>query len=74
MKILVIGGTWFLGKAIAESALSRGWTVTTFNRGRSGADVPGVEAVHGDRTVHEGLVKLAQFGPKGWQRWRARRW
>ncbi|MEU1598567.1 NAD-dependent epimerase/dehydratase family protein [Streptomyces sp. NPDC005708] len=63
MRILVIGGTWFLGKAIAERALSRRWVVTTFNRGRSGADVPGVEAVHGDRTVHEDLVKLAQFGP-----------
>ncbi|MEU6323195.1 NAD-dependent epimerase/dehydratase family protein [Streptomyces sp. NPDC047009] len=63
MRILVIGGTWFLGKAIAESALSRRWAVTTFNRGRSGADVPGVEALHGDRTVHEDLVKLAQFGP-----------
>ncbi|MFI7136564.1 NAD-dependent epimerase/dehydratase family protein [Streptomyces massasporeus] len=63
MRILVIGGTWFLGKAIAESALSRGWAVTTFNRGRSGPDVPGVEAVHGDRTVREDLLKLAQRGP-----------
>lgn len=63
MKILVIGGTWFLGKAIAEGALARGWTVTTFNRGRSGSDVPGVEAVHGDRTVREDLLKLAQRGP-----------
>jgi nucleoside-diphosphate-sugar epimerase len=39
MRILVIGGTWFLGKAIVEDALSRGWDVTTFNRGRSGADM-----------------------------------
>jgi nucleoside-diphosphate-sugar epimerase len=63
MRILVIGGTWFLGKAIAESALSRGWDVTTFNRGRSGPDVPGVQPVHGDRTVREDLQKLAQRGP-----------
>ncbi|MFG2322894.1 NAD-dependent epimerase/dehydratase family protein [Streptomyces sp. NPDC048568] len=63
MRILVMGGTWFLGKAIAEAALAREWDVTTFNRGRSGVDVPGVEAVHGDRTVQEDLRKLAQRGP-----------
>ncbi|MGI3198722.1 NAD-dependent epimerase/dehydratase family protein [Streptomyces sp. GLT-R25] len=63
MRILVIGGTWFLGKAIAESALSREWDVTTFNRGRSGPDVPGVQPVHGDRTVREDLHKLARRGP-----------
>ncbi|WP_409239763.1 NAD-dependent epimerase/dehydratase family protein [Streptomyces sp. PA5.6] len=63
MRILVMGGTWFLGKAIVEGALSQGWEVTTFNRGRSGADAPGVEAVHGDRTVREDLLKLAQSGP-----------
>lgn len=63
MRILVIGGTWFLGKAIATSALSRGWDVTTFNRGRSGPDVVGVEPVHGDRTVQEDLQKLVQRGP-----------
>lgn len=63
MKILVIGGTWFLGKQIAEDALARGWEVTTFNRGRSGADVPGVVPVHGDRTVEEDLQRLAGQGP-----------
>lgn len=63
MRILVIGGTWFLGKAIVEDALSRGWDVTTFNRGRSGTDVPGVQPVHGDRTVREDLQKLVQRGP-----------
>ena len=63
MRILVMGGTWFLGKAVVESALSRRWTVTTFNRGRSGRDVAGVEVVHGDRMVHEDLLKLAQHGP-----------
>lgn len=58
-----MGGTWFLGKAVVESALSRGWVVTTFNRGRSGRDVPGIEVVHGDRTVRDDLLKLAQHGP-----------
>lgn len=45
-----MGGTGFLGKSIVDEALHRGWDVTTFNRGRSGRDVPGVRAVHGDRT------------------------
>ncbi|MFD7712124.1 NAD-dependent epimerase/dehydratase family protein [Streptomyces sp. NPDC059786] len=62
MRILVMGGTWFLGKAIAELALARGWSVTTFNRGRSGRDVEGVESVHGDRTDREDLQRLARHG------------
>lgn len=63
MRILVLGGTWFLGKAVAEAALERGWQVTTFNRGRSSRDLPGTEAVHGDRTVAEDLQRLAKHGP-----------
>ncbi|WP_328863264.1 NAD-dependent epimerase/dehydratase family protein [Streptomyces sp. NBC_00306] len=63
MKLLVLGGTWFLGKAIVEGALKRGWEVTTFNRGRSGKDLPDVAAVHGDRTVVEDVERLASHGP-----------
>ncbi|WP_073950138.1 NAD-dependent epimerase/dehydratase family protein [Streptomyces kebangsaanensis] len=63
MRILVMGGTWFLGKHIAEDALARGWAVTTFNRGRSGRDVDGVEPVRGDRTNRDDLDRLAQHGP-----------
>ncbi|MER7679069.1 NAD-dependent epimerase/dehydratase family protein [Streptomyces sp. NPDC096934] len=63
MRLLVMGGTWFLGKHIAESALAQGWVVTTFNRGVSGRDVNGVEAVHGDRTSRSDLKRLAGHGP-----------
>jgi nucleoside-diphosphate-sugar epimerase len=63
MRILVMGGTWFLGKAVAQQALGLGWDVTTFNRGRSGPDVPGVRPVHGDRTEPGDLAGLAQHGP-----------
>ncbi|WP_299531987.1 NAD-dependent epimerase/dehydratase family protein [uncultured Streptomyces sp.] len=63
MRILALGGTWFLGKQIVAEALSRGWEVTTFNRGRSGCDVAGVRAVHGDRTEAGDLERLAAFGP-----------
>lgn len=58
MRTLVIGGSVFLGRAIVEEALRRGHEVTTFNRGRSGVDLPGVEAVRGDREVSEDLTRL----------------
>ncbi|MFJ9619094.1 NAD-dependent epimerase/dehydratase family protein [Streptomyces noursei] len=63
MRILVMGGTWFLGRHVVEGALRRGWRVTTFNRGRTGVDVSGVEAVRGDRTVVAELRELARRGP-----------
>ncbi|MFN1193350.1 NAD-dependent epimerase/dehydratase family protein [[Kitasatospora] papulosa] len=63
MRILVMGGTWFLGKQVVKQALARGWDVSTFNRGRSGRDVQGAEVFHGDRTVCEDLARLAASGP-----------
>lgn len=50
MKILIIGGTVFLGRYLVESALERGHTITLFNRGQHGSDLfPQVEKLHGDR-------------------------
>ncbi|WP_327090874.1 NAD-dependent epimerase/dehydratase family protein [Nonomuraea sp. NBC_01738] len=60
MRVLVIGGSAFLGRAIVAEALDRGHQVTTFNRGRSGEDAPGVEAVRGDREVTADLERLAE--------------
>ena len=52
MRILVLGGTRFVGRAIVETALGRGDTVTMFNRGKSNPGLfPGVETVTGDRTA-----------------------
>ena len=52
MRILVLGGTRFLGRAIVDAALGRGDTVTLFNRGQSNPGLyPGVETVTGDRTA-----------------------
>ncbi|MGH8893287.1 MAG: NAD-dependent epimerase/dehydratase family protein [Actinomycetes bacterium] len=59
MRLLIIGGTSFLGRATADEALRRGWDVTTFNRGVSGQDVDGVEALRGDRTSADDLARLA---------------
>ncbi|MEV4557254.1 NAD-dependent epimerase/dehydratase family protein [Kitasatospora sp. NPDC049285] len=58
MDILLLGGSKFLGRAYAAEALARGHRVTTFNRGVSRTDLPGVEAVHGDRTSADDLRRL----------------
>ncbi|MFF4651529.1 NAD-dependent epimerase/dehydratase family protein [Streptomyces sp. NPDC001380] len=60
MRILVIGGTEFLGRAFVAQALERGDRVTTFNRGLSGPDAPGVETVRGDREVAGDLRALVE--------------
>lgn len=50
MRILILGGTVFLGRHLAAAALARGHAVTLFNRGRSGADLfPEAEHLRGDR-------------------------
>ena len=50
MKLLVLGGTKFLGRHTVDVALARGHEVTTFNRGRTRPDLyPGIEKLHGDR-------------------------
>ena len=35
MKILVVGGTSFVGRHIVEEAMKKGHSVTLFNRGKS---------------------------------------
>lgn len=63
MRLLILGGTWFVGRGVAEAALAEGFEVTCFNRGRSGVDVDGVQTVRGDRTSAEDLERLAGHGP-----------
>ena len=50
MKILIIGGTRFLGRHLVDSALARGHEVTLFNRGKSNPDLfLNIETILGDR-------------------------
>ncbi|MFE0099940.1 NAD-dependent epimerase/dehydratase family protein [Streptomyces sp. NPDC059009] len=63
MRLLVIGGSVFLGRAFVDEAVARGWDVTTFNRGRTGSDPEGVRVLHGDRESPADLARLATEGP-----------
>lgn len=50
MKVLVLGGTAFLGRHIVEAALAGGHEVTLFNRGQRDPDAfADVEQLRGDR-------------------------
>ena len=50
MKILLIGGTRFLGRHLVEAALTHGHEITLFNRGKTNPDLfLQVETVLGDR-------------------------
>jgi len=50
LRILILGGTGFIGPHQVRYALSRGHTITVFNRGRREQDWPGpVEELLGDR-------------------------
>lgn len=52
MRILILGGTVFLGRALVQAALERGHTLTLFNRGQSNPNLfPQVETLRGDRAA-----------------------
>jgi 2'-hydroxyisoflavone reductase len=61
MRILILGGTMFLGRWIASSALARGHTLTLFNRGSRPGLFPGVEEIHGDREKDLDLLAGQQW-------------
>jgi 2'-hydroxyisoflavone reductase len=53
MKLLVIGGSQFVGRHLVHAAAARGDRVTVFNRGRTAAVWPaGVEVRQGDRKAN----------------------
>ncbi|MEU0406077.1 NAD-dependent epimerase/dehydratase family protein, partial [Streptomyces sp. NPDC006197] len=58
MRLLMLGGTEFVGRAIVEDALERGWEVTVFHRGRHAVPA-GAASLIGDRTAPDGLAALA---------------
>ncbi|GAA4892551.1 nucleoside-diphosphate-sugar epimerase [Stackebrandtia albiflava] len=59
MRLLVLGGTVFLSKAVAVTALARGHDVTVVARGESGEPPEGARFVKADRDSPDGLSALA---------------
>lgn len=61
LKILILGGTRFLGPALVEAAQAHGHELTLFNRGRSNPNLfPEIEKLKGNRDpkIDEGLASL----------------
>ncbi|HEV7640226.1 MAG TPA: NAD-dependent epimerase/dehydratase family protein [Gaiellaceae bacterium] len=62
MRILVLGGTLFLGRHVVDAALERGHEVTLFNRGQTRPDLfPGLEKLRGDRDGDLGALAGRDF-------------
>lgn len=50
MKVLVIGGTQFIGRHVVTQLLAQNHDVTLFNRGKTGPELfPNLNRIHGDR-------------------------
>ena len=60
MRVLIIGGTNFIGPPLVRRLVGLGHEVAVFHRGRAPADLPtGVGHIHGDR--HDLGAQAAEF-------------
>ena len=66
MRILVIGGSGFIGPYVVRGLASQGQQVAVFHRGQSKAVLPaGVESIKGDRRVLvDSLAEFRRFSPE----------
>src|SRR3954467_11148666 len=55
MKLLVLGGTRFVGRGVANDDVARGWDVTVLNRGATADPPAGVATLTADRTSYSEL-------------------
>ena len=59
MRLLILGGTRFVGRHLVDVALAHGHAVTLFNRGKTDATLfPNLEQLHGDRANPSDLELL----------------
>ena len=62
MRLLVLGGTQFVGRAVAEAALERGHELTLFNRGRTNPGLfPDAEHLTGDRFTNTRIFLVSHI-------------
>jgi 2'-hydroxyisoflavone reductase len=74
MRILILGGTRFLGRYLVEAALAHSHEVTLFNRGKSNPDLfPQLETIIGDREhdvnklngrIWDAVIDVAGYVPR----------
>jgi nucleoside-diphosphate-sugar epimerase len=61
MRVLVMGGTRFIGVYLTQALVARGHEVVLFNRGNKPAPVAGIQQIQGDRQDADQLkAKLSQ--------------
>src|SRR5258706_11787312 len=86
-KILILGGTGFLGPKTVEAALARGHQVSVFNRGKTEKRIPfefsGVERLYGNRDPNlpaddtrggDGQLLTPDASPKGLEQLACKQW
>jgi 2'-hydroxyisoflavone reductase len=64
MRLLVLGGTHFVGRCLVEEAMRRGDVVTAVNRGVSGSGPESARTIRADRREHGALA--AALGSEEW--------
>lgn len=68
LRILILGGTGFLGPAVVEAAKARGHSLTLFNRGKTEkriGEIDGVEKLFGNRDPEKHSEETDDTSPKG---------
>jgi len=62
VRLLILGGTRFVGRHLVEAALAAGHDLTLFNRGASAPDLfPGVESLRGDRAGDHAALRAGSW-------------
>ncbi len=76
-KILILGGTGFVGPAVVEAAKARGHSLTLFNRGRTEKRIgmiDGVEHLYGNRDPNLTADDKDAASPRGMESLRGKIW
>jgi nucleoside-diphosphate-sugar epimerase len=60
VRVLILGGTRFVGRHVARMLLETGSEVTVLHRGVTGQAPPGTRSVIGDRSEADGLAGLGE--------------
>ncbi len=78
LRILILGGTGFIGPKTVEAALARGHAVTVFNRGRTEKRIPfgfeGVEHLYGNRDPKLRADDADPASPQGLSQLQGKQW